>query len=322
MNKSMPVGNFRRPELQAEHVVNQVCNSIPSKYRNRFPFQSNYEIYMAYCLATQPYRGCNPNSAQTILYKYPYEFRFFELDNATTKKWRRVTRKFNLTELKNFYSSPNYALGSTRGNSRFISGLELLIAVIDSVELIRQIMSELDQEIEQLTTKRKEEASNYIKNWKVNLEPEKAYYLFSSPSIYELADFFFVNPSYFVGEEPCLNCGHALTHWISVALGKGPKCGKHKYEIKLVGKNIAEISDYIIDLIERKFSIIKDVPLTPNSPLTRYRKSKMSILSGSFLTYLEDPFSKHSIMREIANEEVQVDWTYQVTNRVLNYLHD
>ena len=305
----MPVNGYRRPELQAEADVFEFVENFPRKYQLRIPVTSTHDRYLALKMVSKTSRGCNPKSAQNILYRYPFSFRFFELDNVQKKIWRKACKKFTISELQNYFHSTNPALSQLSGNTKLIKGLQSINDILDIYELMRQIRSELELEMVAVKNKKIEFAKkivNRVHHGEDNLE--QMAYLYGPSNLQEAAELFFVTPSFFAKQGDCAKCDRELTNWLSIAYGSGPVCGKHKYDIKLVGHTSEEVSKYVITLVEDKFPSFKNGPISEQSPLLAYRKRCLRYFNpGRDLALRQHPFSELSLMREIEGNLVQED---------------
>ena len=315
-NPSMPIGSFRRPELRAAAEIEYQVRQIPFKYSNQIAGSSNVEKYMSLQLGSDRSRGTSISQIKRILCKHPFRFDFRNLSIKDKSNLYRVSKNFSSVDLQKFFRVSKYDL---------VLGINRLNLLIDAKESTKRTLEDLETDIQEILDQREKFALEIKEKYSVaEYELEQVYYVFGPTSEFELSELFFESPSSFVSESYCIKCERGITNWISVILGEGPICGEHKYEITNLGKSPKEITGLVIDLVERKYSLLANGPLSIKSPLVKFRKARLDYrLGGTSIANKENylaqkPFSKSSIMQDIQNTDFPSDkWREYIFNRVL-----
>lgn len=321
----MPIDGFRRPELQAAHVISQKLARIPSEtYRDLSTFLNPYQIFAAQDLVNKPEHLPHPQLMKKSFNRYPIYFFFKQLSPSEKKSWNRACRFFFRETLEYFFSNANEYIGIADTNEftkkdntfRLISGLMELEEVLSQRNRIRTILGDLETKKRELLSDRTKLAEEVRAKYHLeNLDLEEIAYLYGKPNIAELTQMFFDFPNYFVGANYCEKCNQKLTNWLSITKGAGPICGLHDYEIDLAGSSQKEIVKYICDLIENKYKSMQVVPVTPKSDLLKYRKAR---ISPSFLGRRHNDkhvFSDKNLAESIVGPTL-FKWREYVENRV------
>ena len=314
-NSSMPVGSFRRPELRAAAEIEYQVRQIPFKYLNQIAGSSNVEKYMSLQLESDESQGTSVSQIKGMLSKHPFRFDFRNLSVKDKSNVYRVSKNFSSVDLQKFFHVSKYDL---------VLGMSRLILLIDAKESTKRVMKDLETEVKEILEKREKFALEIKDKYSVSeYELEQVYYIFGPTSEFELSELFFESPSSFISESYCSKCERGITNWISVILGEGPICGEHKYEVTNLGKSLKEITDLVIGLVERKYALLANGPLSNKSPLVKFRETRLDYRIGGTLIaekeqYLaQRPFLKSSIMRDIQNTDFPSDrWREYIFKRI------
>jgi hypothetical protein len=314
-NSSMPIGSFRRPELRAAAEIKAQVTKIPRKYSMQIAGSDNVEKYMSLQLASVESPGTSVAQVKDMLKRHPFMFDFRDLTVKDKSHIYRVSKNFNSVDIHKFFRVSKYSL---------MAGIWSLNRLIDAKESTKRVLADLETEVQEILNAREKFASDITKRYEIaGLELEQIYYVFGPTNRFELAEFFFASPSSFGGWSHCSKCEREITNWISVMTGEGPICGEHGYEIANIGKSLHEVTEQVIDLVERKFTIQADSPMSPNSALVNFRKSRLDYFGGpntaSGDLYLDQtPFWRNSILRDIQLGDQPSDyWKEYIFNRVL-----
>jgi hypothetical protein len=316
---SMPIDGFRRPELRNADKVQRFSRDMPTKYLRMLPYQNEYDAFMACVLVGDTARGTLYKTSQQLLRRYPFEFQFALLSPEQRTIWRKVAKKFTISELRLYFHPMNEHLDGSSGNLRLISGIKRLNHLIENQDQINSVLNNLNEEISKIRKSREEFAKSVVERVKHGADNlEKIAYLYGAPTKLELAILFFETPSFFAKTGACNKCDRELTNWISLVKGQGPVCGQHKYEIDIIGSSVKEISNYIIGLIEKKFPTQKNGPVSEQSPLLEFRKRNYHLINAGPRLYVEmHPFSDINIKRFLSINESDGDrWMDYVISRV------
>jgi hypothetical protein len=289
---------------------------IPQRYSLRIPGATNVEKYMSLQLVSDEPRGTTVAHIKDMLRSQPFRF---DLKNSSVKDKSdlyRVSKSFNSVDVHKFFRISGYSL---------MVGINCLNRLIDAKEKTIRVLADLETEVQEILKAREEFALEMVSKYSIGeYKHEQVCYIFGPTSRFELSELFFEVPSSFASGSHCTKCEREITNWISVILGEGPICGEHKYEISIFGKSLREISDQIIDLVDRKYSLLANGPLSIKSPLVEFRKSRLDYLGGPNLAggdlYLDQtPFWRTSILRDIQLGEQPSDyWKEYIFNRVLS----
>jgi hypothetical protein len=315
----MPIGSFRRPELRAAAEIKAHVSQIPRKYSKKIAGSDDVEKYMSLQLATVESPGTSVAQVKDMLKKSPFMFDFRNLSIKDKSDIYRISKNFNSVDIYKFFLVSKYSL---------MEGIGSLNLLIDAKESTKSVLADLETEVLEILKAREKFASDITKKYEVvDLELEQIYYVFGPTNRFELSEFFFASPSSFGGWSHCSKCEREITNWISVLIGEGPICGEHEYEIGNIGKSPHEVTERVIDLVERKFTIQADTPISPNSALVNFRKSRLDYFGGPNTAigdlYLDQtPFWRTSILRDIQLGEQPSDyWKKYVFRRVLSEYH-
>ena len=315
-NPSMPIGSFRRPELRTAAEIDNRIKQIPWRYSSRIPGASNVEKYMSLQLASDEHRGTTVAHLKDVLKSKPFRFDLNGLSVKDKSDIYRVSKSFNSVDVHKFFRTSGYSL---------MVGLSCLIRLIEAKEKTIRVLADLETEVQEILKAREEFALEMVSKYSIRgYKHEQVCYIFGPTSQFELSELFFEVPSSFASGSLCTKCEREITNWISVILGEGPVCGEHKYEISNLGKSLREISDQIIDLVDRKYSLLANGPLSMKSPLVEFRKSRLDYQGGPNLAggdlYLDQtPFWRSSILRDIQLQDQPSDsWKEYIFGRVLS----
>ena len=316
-NSSMPIGSFRRPELRAAAEIAYQVTQIPFKYSKQIAGSNNVEKYMSLQLESGESRGASVSQIKGMLSKYPFRFDFRNMSVKDKSNVYKVSKNFSSVDLQKFFRVSKYDL---------VTGFSRLNLLIDGRESTKRALADLETEVQEILKAREKFALDIKEKYSVaEYELEQVYYVFGPTSEFELSELFFQSPSSFVSQSYCSKCEREITNWISVILGEGPVCGEHKYEVTNLGKSLKEVADHVIDLVERKYSLLASGPVSVKSPLVQFRKAQLDYsLGGTSIApkeqYLSQrPFLKTSIMRDIQNADFPSDdWQEYIFKRVLS----
>jgi hypothetical protein len=315
-NPSMPMGSFRRPELRMAAEIDYRIKQIPLRYSSRIPGATNVEKYMSLQLACDEPRGTTVAHIKDMLRSQPFRFDLKNLSVKDKSDLYRVSKSFNSVDVHKFFRISGYSL---------MVGINCLIRLIDAKDKTIRVLADLDAEVQEILKAREEFALEMVSKYSIGgYKHEQVCYIFGPTNQFELSELFFEVPSSFASGSHCTKCEREITNWISVILGEGPICGEHKYEISILGKSLREISDQIIDLVDRKYSLLANGPLSIKSPLVEFRKSRLDYLGGPDLAggdlYLDQtPFWRPSILRDIQLQDQPRDsWKEYIFGRVLS----
>ena len=315
-NPSMPIGSFRRPELRTAAEIDNRIKQIPWRYSSRIPGASNVEKYMSLQLASDEPRGTTVVHLKDMLKSNPFRFDLKNLSVKDKSDFYRISKSFNSVDVHKFFRISGYSL---------IVGISCLIRLIEAREKTIRVLADLETEVQEILRAREEFALEMVSKYSIGgYKNEQVCYIFGPTSQFELSELFFEVPSSFASGSHCTKCEREITNWISVILGEGPVCGEHKYEISNIGKSLREISDQIIDLVNRKYSLLANGPLSIKSPLVEFRKSRLDYQGGPDLAggdlYLDQtPFWRPSILRDIQLQDHPSDsWKEYIFGRVLS----
>lgn len=316
----MPIGSFRRPELQAAAHIDFQVKQIPIRYAKNIMGSNSAEKYMSLMLGSGEVGGTSVSEIKSMLKRYPFEFDFRDLSIKEKSDIIQISKHFNYSDILRFFRVTKYSL---------TTGINSLARLIEAKESTISELESLDLEVEEIRKSREQFARGFAEKHVIEeFDLEQIYYIFGPTSEFELSELFFEFPSSFVSESYCSKCERGITNWISVILGEGPICGEHNYEIVNLGKSFKEITDHVIDLVERKHSLLASGPVSIRSPLVKFRKARLDYgLGGTSIAakehyFAQRPFLKSSIMRDIQISDYPNDyWREYIHRRVaLEYL--
>ena len=189
-NSSMPIGSFRRPELQAAAHIDFHVKQIPIRYAKNIMGSNSAEKYMSLMLGSGEIGGTSVSEIRSMLKRYPFEFDFRDLSIKEKSDIIQISKHFNYSDILRFFRVTKYSL---------TTGINSLTRLIEAKESTISELESLDLEVEEIRKSREQFARGFAEKHLIEeFDLEQIYYIFGPTSEFELSELFFEFPSSFV----------------------------------------------------------------------------------------------------------------------------